>query len=1282
MVSAVVSITPVHQICVPENGVAKRKRDITYALRFIKMFSSSLFDGPARSELAIGKRSLLLCILLLLNILASQRNPEALFQLPDNARIEWSFEYTTTEDVDFYQVEEFIDRRAGSVHIKLSNSYVENLSNSVSYYRINQPSDLARELKDDKIVMYSQSDLFCRASHLSTWPLKDLSQSLEALGRFEGLATKFLDERTAIGGSTLLRLVAENADKLKFEKKSYDTASMSDVLLFKADFSTKEVSFRLVCVMPQSSAKNFEAIPDGTTLASLASPLYPKSIAIITFEPGESIAKLGTRQLLVKYKGFSTRLIVDYDFIGQRSSVKNLGIKFSSDDVENPFLLPSGVGCGSAYDSNFLIMKADKFSGLFRSGDSNVQRYVAYDAASNHLRIDLLGRHRLIFDLQCYAVTYISEDLYNGDDELGASSAHNNLCISSYLDNADLSEIRSMQNVLGLGGDVSVVYLGNKRLDDGTNCRVYERELSAENIPYLLKMNMKTEPTNGRFFLVAYLVQELNPGATSSGASEIEYQSTWLKRLELTSIEANSNHLIMHSTITFSQSAWNLEIMSEETGLNDALHPVRVFDTLVCKSNLDQYRLELVAKEDKHDEALFAYFDEYLESNHDIIEEAMMNLITSRTSIPRSKVNQLALAQVDSGEKLDGQSLLVTAKISLPSDLNYRKTLIGYVVDLEQEILNPKSNELASVRMTRQEFILSSAFELTESSSQPLSIYFVVYCGEKNFARSLLNIDQLKYLYLADGRQSQRTKCELYSVKLLDNQAAPVSEKYSPRTIKANLMGSPLSVSFFLRNYPYQATVVEVEATKGLSEHALGILVEKGQCYTGESYRVLEEPIEVTQVTLDIHQSLVTCHRACGLHMNCRSYSYNTLDRTCALTNIPSDSIYLISGNKLDANCAIYEPNSLFYYRPESAVYLINLPSLNFNHYLLKATLNQCAILCRSNEMRQAESGNSKKTIHCDSFKYMHRAGICAIYDRHSLIYKAEVGGNWQGLPVDYYMKLFGKSVWTDEHPAYTYQRDYRQYFDVREHMELKSDDKTLSSVDGSMKVLSLTKLLDRSEKQCLLECAMLNDNCVMVDRCRESFRTSCTMYMIADTRLLSKYGADSVSVPLYDALTNLETSNDQLVLFLERLKGSAYAESKYCDHFGLKNDYLTSKRAFLKKSPSEEQMIKDLIDEDLAESNNSTSFVDHLDKTGKHLIKHSPAIILSSFTFLIGIVFGASLFIYKPLLEERYPISGLTQFASHTWRDGMDRLRFYQKNEPMRVRLSPELELREIEDM
>lgn len=1225
---------------------------------------------------------------------------KAILEPPTNARLAWSLKYTTPDVFEYHRVEELVDRLSQNIHLVV---YEDDASIGTSYIWIKHPGHESVLSEDVRLVRYDYEAELCSSIKIRYWPLAALTEDLSAIGKFEDLETDFMNEDpTAIGALALFRVVYDNAKIFKGEQIYLDSDISENVVIFKADFAVDEArSFRIVCVIPARRDMKTDQDITKTTLADLQLDRYPKSIAVLTFGPGD-IKGTSSSRLLKLNSGFSTRLLVSFDSIEQRSIANQLGVKSSQFWEKNPFKLPAGLGCGWFLNQQTIKVKETQFSGLMRDDIGSVERFVAYDESSQHLRIDYLGEHRMIYNMPDLTVTYIREtqkDFLVQDSILDPNESRQlDTCVSGLINDvigSDAVKLQALEDVIGLGSRTSLMYLGHEQLDDGTNCRVYEREIGLQLVPFLIKMNSSPMPAIGRAFLVFYFVNEFEPTGKDrdpvekpdSDSISLDSSSLWLRRIVLTSTSPTEKGVILHAQMTFNQFIWSMSAMPEQTDTEELQHPVRVFDTLECKSAYEQLKLDILLKH-QTDES-YSFLEDLIHTERDELEEYLMRFLVSRLRIPRSEINQLGVTHIDSSYEHDQENLIVHAKISIPTSLKYKQTLVGWFEEMPEDMRLKSGSTPAG--FTDHEFILKSAYDRSEKGKK--GKFYTVHCHRHKFATALDSLADVNYIGTRDKRVPRDPVCRILSVELINNNVSPISEKYSPRLIEANLHDSVFIADL---NHEatgvYKASVVKTSATKGLDEHALGSVVSTVECYTTLSTLILGDNPEIIEISLGVHLTVITCHRACGLHMNCLSYSYNTKSRVCTLTNIAASSLYQVIEKKTDPDCTIYEPNSLFYYKSSGTFYLMTPAALMFNHYLISSNLESCANLCRKYEMRQVKvedsEGESNHVVHCDSFHYMPSVSICAIYDPKSYIYSTVIGKNWNGLPAEFYRKYFSSEIWDAQHSSFAYRRTYEQYFVGKHKFSISSGGLKVPNIQlGSLKVEMLLDVQVDKLDTCLLECAMLRSGCVMVDYCSRSDlvrRRKCYLYTIVDT---SKTQSDSMGKEVYphNAVTNAEYTDVQIEYILKMTQDLLVKDENYftdCHYYQLSPDYLVSKRAFARiKAPSE---LVEGVEETLhIEETTAETKLDILEEShGKGWIESlTVSAFVSNFcAIFMGLTIGTVVFIYKPKLRETGVMNTLVEIGSKGYSGMKSLIRAEGHRDPLN-RSTSIVELREFEE-
>ena len=861
-------------------------------------------------------------------------------KLPDSLRADSQLLYITEELAQMYYVDEYIDRLDGSVRLTVANvSDSDKGDDVIDYFRIKE------HIKDydplnDKVVAYNSDQSSCKADHLGSWYLFELSHILSELFYLKDLASgETRNDRTSIGPIALLRLVYESAHLFRLDSKAFDEVNLCDTYYFSYQTnlnpgSPQQVDVKLIAALPVQHTESDSQIKMGQTLLSqIESKVHLSKIALIFADnkagPNDDQIKRVSADLLDFTKSRLGRLIVSYDLIQERSLSKHSGAKGGQPGGSNPFALPAGIGCGLVSDHNPFYVSARQFSGQYEADDFSDSFYMAYDEKTNQLRYDSLGEHKIIYSLNEKRAVIVADS--SGAPRANSTNQANqgiifdqlhedqNHCSQSYyhpsseVDQNGLFQAKKMDEILGLGERSALLYLGTETLEDGTLSHLFEREIIFAQIPTISYMHMRLNgrPSN-RFFLVFHFVAEQIGGRQLFEPDA--YRSMWLKRIELNSLNNLFKYNFINSRITFNKFSWSLEMEAEETRNREGKlrHPVRTFDTIECRSLYGQSKLEVLLRQSKDsewfelDEGRFSKsprdspfevarvdLEGTIEANLLELEEGLMGNLVERTSLARSEINNLELIT-----SRNPNSILLRADLTSPMNYKFDQYLLGWVKAVES-ILHDKVGRITKRKnlMARHECALSLDTLLSGDTIK----YHMMYCP--NIGCGYIdNIDRADYIK-NDGDNEKKPPqldiyfhmCEIYvRQKQVDSKAAERTI-YSSEAIKRSLLAEPISVDIeqvskrVVKNF--RATVTKVFLTSGSGRGDWDELLVSGSCYTPNSRpsglsRGSDPQVHVVQLNFDKHHSRVHCHKACLIYPFCETYTYNKLTRRCSLSNI------------------------------------------------------------------------------------------------------------------------------------------------------------------------------------------------------------------------------------------------------------------------------------------------------------------------------------------------------------------------------------------------------------
>lgn len=1204
-------------------------------------------------------------------LLLSYTYSNAVFRTPDNARLDWWLESTKRESLEFYRVEEYVDRIAQNVHLTV---YEAIESEYTSYLRINRPGRSLTGAEDDvSLIMIDHTRSICRKTQLDLWQLRDLFEVFSLLKNIKKLKTDSLSrDRTAIGSLALLKLVEDNAEIILYEGKYFDEATLRNLMLFRVDFPLKSGgSLRIICTIPveQIDRRVIVETPN-QPLSTLATSNLPKKIVVLTFDSADD-SQLNSRDLIEKYEGFSTRLVVNYDFIEQRSAYKHLGAVVSSAREKNPFKLPVGIGCGMISGEQFTKVDKVQFSGLMRVSGSGIgEIFVAYDQVSQHLRIDHIGQDRIIYNAQDSVITYIREDSLREDDILTQYELRlTDTCASgSIIKTAGWSSLETMVDVIGLGPTTYPMYLGNARLEDGTLVMVYEREVTIQNVPFLLKVNMRSLPKVERLFLVFYFVKEysasVDVGKFGLDSDDFQMDGLWLKQVELVSSHPGSGEISLHLQIIFSQFTWTLSAMPEQSDTDELQHPVRVFDTIRCKSMHEQLKIDLVLARNKSMDEEYTFHQELLMSKANKLEEALMVFLLKKTSIARSDINEMGIKLIDTDDTQDRQNMLVQAKISVPSGLVYTSIFVGLLEEIPGDI-SSMIDESSKNWLTRQEFVLQAGLEIAKTLDQ--KEFHFLFCPQFHFARVLADVSKLNITKKEGSFQLDTSEsCELHRARLIDNTLVRLSDKFMSPFIEFKLKEAEFVADLNSRATGiYRASVLSASVNRGLDERAIGNVISSGYCFK-DSTRTRQLNISVVEFTLESHLTITTCHRACDLHPNCYAYSYNKRSKTCALTDAESEELDQLV-KVIDDDCTQYQPHFLLYYQQTGYSNLVVPAFLQTNNHVFVSSIENCARICHQYELRQTDVEDaSNQTIrhiktHCRSFSFMLSVSTC-------IISKSEI----PALRKQEQLELAAETA-NSAYPSASYDR-YYDYFVTQKGFTTNSASKSnvITIKDSQLRLSRIRESLPISLEECKFRCAVIEQSCIMFDFC-QSYNLivrNCTLFQLVKISDESRE-----DVQYLDVLTNEGISHLQIKRSLETTGDNLQPDvSRYvsCQHNQLSEDYLAAKRAYLiaqKRGTQSPSVVDEVLHDDPRSDEHLGSAVSFLDRF---------QLLLYLCTLLFGVSIGSIIFISRPLMRENYLSNVISGFLTRDFHLKLARIAAKRSKN----RSNSCEELRELEDM
>lgn len=1214
--------------------------------------------------------------------------------IPNNVRVDSEVELLKNREFFLYTVEEFIDRQDGSIQVRVRDEIPvsRNDSATISYYRIREITTKEKNFGD--LILSYNHQLVCKPIRLEFWLLKEMTYILSSLRKSPDLNIDDLrDDRTAIGPTTLLRLFYSNAKLFKLSMKAFDELHLTDMYYFQAIVSLKDNQLaKLICLIPVATVMDGANIIVGKTLLSeLKTQYHPAVLSVVLFTKGDNRIEKSPQILYDSSEDELDKLTISYNLIQGRSMAKHLGLKFGRSDEKNPFTLPSGKGCGSFATHELFFVSATQFSGIFETQSSDSIYYIAYDSSTNHLRVDSIGEYKTIYDLKERRVTYINDpdfllvddnEQHKKEKDIHEDNTH---CAQTSIMEADDEEgfyrAQSMEQILGLDKYIGLQFLGTVLLEDGTYCMMFEREISYRQIPVIAKMKMNTNlkaQRNDRIFIVYYFVDDLllsTKGNDDFYYDQTSYQSMWLKRIEVTSINQFSKTNNLLAQITFNEFTWNLESISEDTRDRQSkiLHPVRTFDTFECKSTHDQTKLEFLIKEvdkstfdgKKTDPSWDRNRMIEIKNQIESFEEAIIVFVSRQTGISRSLINKFELidARATSSFEANSKLFLVKANLVMPMNYNFDRLLIGWLESIDSVPFEKYGKFVKDVRFISRiecSLILATMFYNQNKIN-------MVYCPNTGCAY----IDDLHSIEFIEKnpatmeeyyKSTSPNSCEIYVQTKVVDSSKVIGDRFTPSLIEKSLAGSQIlldiqSASQESQFNIFRGIVTKTALIKGLSLDSLGHIIRYGLCYS-ESVNFKKDEqfgIDITKLKLNKPHSLIYCHKACHLDSNCQTYSYSKDLNECILTNVPNKylvepnidgSIELI-GLEEKKDCNLYKPNSLHLYETSPIVLMNSLSAFDspFNndkrYYLTVAKISDCATLCHSNEL------NNAKRIQCRKFSYFPMNSVCAIEDKQ--FYLLETRDKVSNIEVldkgKHFMEAVGKKNWFTIQQYHEYYRDFSQYYVIKNWMKIgisgeiktkdrnkqqaidvkSTDSKEIEEIDitGKLTLYSLEK------EDCLRECAVINPNCVMVDYCFNNIRgvptRHCSMYTVRSPFLIN-----SIKLESAEEREKQDISSDSTYLTdLERLyykpgNNKLILEKDYgCAHYYLAGDNLAIKRqlaeAKLNSHQGNLEVMEDLANEDLESSR------EYLESLRKFVepISSSIGLLQIALTLFFGVSFG-----------------------------------------------------------
>lgn len=1260
----------------------------------------------------------------------------ALIDIPKNVRLDSEVAYNSPENFELFTVEEFVNKPDGSVHIRVTDSLKETYDNDhTSYFRVKELPKDSNELVDDFIMSYNHQEQVCTEFRLKQWQLKGLTNTLNTLVKSKSLVFgDITKDRTAIGPITLLQMVYANADKLKLDLKAFDEARFTEMYYFQFTIKLNDNRLvKIICLFPVSNVINRDPLVVGkTTLSQVITKSHPAIISVVFLPNNDpNIKQQSVRELYDSRNGDYEKLIISYYLVQERSSSKHAGTKLGRIDERNPFTLPAASGCGSTGKSNTFSIAAKQFSGSYVARGFQGQRYIAFDSLSHHLRLDSYGEYKMVYDLPTKRMTFMSH-LTNPSSSNGHHiNDDRKHCASSLAledeNDEGLYDSKTIEEVLGVDKYVALSYLGSTTMEDGTQCQLFERKISWGRIPLISKLNMWIKgKQSDTFYLVYYFIDELlvKVNINDNTFNELSYQSMWLKRLELHSRNPVLKYKTLNSQVTFSEFTWSLEPMAEESAAQNheqssSMHPVRLFDTIECKSTSDQMKLELIIKESKNNENKNVenkddgkWNKKQFSSQAETIEEIIMGFLVQKTRLSRSQINELELVvpKIGSAASLnnnDESLIFVKAIIIAPMNYIYERSLVGWLNTPIESFPFERYGKFVKTgtAMTKFECSLSLATEFELKNHEKL---YMIYCPYEGCAYTN-DLSSFEYTKKEDvGKEGvptpSETRCAIYlQTKQVDLGITGKSniDLYSSQAIEKKLLSEEIAIDLFIKStkesniiqpVTFKGKVDKISLTKGLTLDSLGQVIKAGFCYSENMNlaSLTSETIEILDLVLDKHQSVIQCHKACHFFPNCLTYSFNKATRTCTLTSIAKSYILnefgepvenqLVTLLKRDENnCNLYAPDTIHLYKLSSLALMTSMSSLNgqSEYYFTKnQPLIACSDLCHLNELN-----SNNKLHHCQTFKYFPLKSVCAIEDEGAYLFrtsgKKKLDGKEYGITdkTKYFMNLISKDEWFSIHHSAQYSRNYEQYYiikdwtqielkvkppqtelisqtksslDIHDLNDAKPNDKEKITNDGRALILDASNILyDINREECLRECTLINRDCAMVDHCFHPINSRPTRYCAMYNVIRSNEAELTANVDQAKNATSYETISSQKVLdFIEGDAKNAYLTKSNmgCTHFRLVGDNLLLKQEIANTIRANQfksklsQAVEELASKD---EKRSDDYLTHLkDLVSNYAICANNE--LGSFIIFvllsIGLSGGLVLFVYVPLIRNNLP--------------------------------------------
>lgn len=937
----------------------------------------------------------------------------ALKPLPKDFRAETEVFYYFQDDAELFNVEEVVRSDEGSIRLRVTNvtDPDKKKSETVAYYRINEHLVQYDKL-DGRILALNPDKDQCSTEFLSVWSLANMTRILKTLMLSDGIELGSLEtDRVSVGPIAFARLIDLNKHLFKLDSKGFDEIRLTDVFYFSADFQLGDgvKLVRFITLLPTSRVNNPSTLEIGRTMLSqVATDGYAVQIGLIFLDKiNDRIALKKKSSVLLDYFGSEYEtLLISYNTVQELSLTKHLGTSADEGVDANPFALPAASRCGSVSSHLPFFADAKQFSGVLYAKHIHRETYIAYDSLTNHLRVDSVGQHKIIYDLDNNRATMIADPtMINKSGKLGIEYQEdkNTKSISSKRgDRADknhCSEIsivegrsssrladnyvglKSLVEVLGLGS-AAIYYLGVDTLEDGLTAHKFEREVSLNDLPIVVALNLRIyPPSSGKLTLVYYFASEVAiMDFDSFNIFEVDaFKSMWLRRVVLLSSNELSKHKTTLSEITFIHSSWNLELKPdrdqgrEASIMTDAVHTFDIGSE--CKSQTKQLKLEYVMSARDVGEALFNYVDqpppkkrsdtdaEFIrdqdddKSTFESLEEGLISFTSRRLSLPRSHINKLQIFE-PIGSEVEYSSLLVSATIS--SQLNYETNyrIVGWVEDF-----NSLDNRVQMV-VRRASMPLSECILTIGTVFRERTTIQSVHCPYLGCGYVIPGVRSLQDVLKRPDAGMQEPSiilhhdmCTIYTQErsitsgLLDKN---ISEKTIKKAIENSLvyidLGSTQSqaststneqntASNSIKQVIFRAKVSKVALSDVVLHESYGEQLAKGSCYSSQTAPIHPEsaalrkeslagiPIKTIELNFDAHHSIYHCHQACQLYSPCQTYSYSPQRQKCALSNISKNFNRALV--QVDPEMTDVRPlTNLYLDDPKCMIYAINSAKL------------------------------------------------------------------------------------------------------------------------------------------------------------------------------------------------------------------------------------------------------------------------------------------------------------------------------------------------------------------